>query len=50
MKHFFIGFGLVLLIAIMLGCAAVGEAFLQTGLILQCGPTPMGPSDCEGTK
>lgn len=47
MKYFFIGFGLVLFAVVVFGCAAVGEAFVQTGLILQCGPMPMGPSDCE---
>jgi DNA (cytosine-5)-methyltransferase 1 len=28
------------------GCAALGEAFLQTGVMIQCGPMPTGPSSC----
>jgi hypothetical protein len=38
--------GLVLAGLVLPGCAALGEAFLQTGVLIQCGPAPTGPSSC----
>jgi hypothetical protein len=30
------------------GCAAIGGAFMLTGITISCGPMPMSPDSCEG--
>jgi hypothetical protein len=37
---------LLALFVTLTGCAALGEAFLQTGAMIQCGPMPTGASSC----
>lgn len=40
---------LILFVALTLGgCAAIGGAFLFTGMTISCGPMPMSPDQCGG--
>ena len=44
MKYFL---SVLVILAMLAGCASIGGGFVQLGFLIQCGPFPMGPSDCN---
>ena len=47
MKYFL---SVLVILAMLAGCASIGGSFVQLGLLIQCGPFPMGPSDCNDSS
>jgi hypothetical protein len=40
----------VLVLVVALSCSGCAGFFVGLGILIQCGPMPMGPSDCEPTR